>query len=100
MRKIGEENSRHKEAETRKMREITKLRKEARKNQNTIKSLQAQTAVKDQVLKRRTEQVTALKKVQKSGLSTKAAGRVPTKTGKLIDVSNISVQWANICLWS
>lgn len=84
MRKMTEENNRHKEAETRKVREISQLRKEARKQLNTIKSLQAQTAAKDQVLKRRTEQVTALRKGQRSNLSVKAAGRVPVKKGILL----------------
>lgn len=46
---MTEENNRHKEAESRKAREISQLRKEARKQMNTIKSLQAQTAAKDQV---------------------------------------------------
>lgn len=81
MRKMTEENSRHKEAESRKAREISQLRKEARKQLNTIKSLQAQGAAKDQVLKRRTEQVTALRKGQKGNLSIRAAGRVPVKKG-------------------
>lgn len=79
VRKMSEENSRHKEMDSLRTREISQLRKEARKQQNTIKSLQAQTAAKDQVLKRRTEQVTALKKGQQSRLSVKAAGRVATK---------------------
>lgn len=82
MRKINEENSRHKEAESKKAREISQLRKEARKQQSTIKSLQAQTAAKDQVLKRRTEQVTALKKGQNPKLSNKAAGRVTARKGQ------------------
>lgn len=50
MRKMTEENNRHKEEDGRKNREITKLRKEARKHMNTIKSLEAQQAAKDQVL--------------------------------------------------
>lgn len=81
MRKMQDDNSRHKEVENKKAREISQLRKEARKQQSTIKSLQAQTAAKDQVLKRRTEQVSALRKGQKAGLSLKAAGRVVSKKG-------------------
>lgn len=49
MRKMTEENNRHKEEDGRKNREISKLRKEARKQLNTIKSLEAQQAAKDQV---------------------------------------------------
>lgn len=79
MRKMTDESSRHKEAESKKAREIAQLRKESRKHLNTIKSLQAQGAAKDQILKRRTEQVTALKKGQNSMLSSKAAGRITNK---------------------
>ena len=49
MRKISEENNRHKEEESRKAREISQLRKESRKHINKIKTLQAQGAAKDQV---------------------------------------------------
>lgn len=49
MRKMTEENNRHKEEDGRKTKEISKLRKEARKQLNTIKSLEAQQAAKDQV---------------------------------------------------
>lgn len=51
MRKMTEENNRHKEEDGRKNKEICKLRKEARKQLNTIKSLEAQQAAKDQVNK-------------------------------------------------
>ncbi|XP_059619317.1 kinesin-like protein KIF21B isoform X1 [Phlebotomus argentipes] len=76
IRRMNEEVKRHNEEETRKSREIAQLRKEARKHQNTIKSLQAQGAAKDQVLKRKTEQVSALRRVQRTPLSAKASGRV------------------------
>lgn len=83
MRRITEESSRHKEMDSRRSREISALVKASRKQASTIKSLQAQTAAKDQVLKRRTEQVTALRKSQQSRLSQQAAGRVPVKKSKL-----------------
>ncbi|XP_055852546.1 kinesin-like protein KIF21A isoform X1 [Episyrphus balteatus] len=79
IRKMTEETNRHKEEETRKAREIAQLRKESRKQQNTMKSLQAQVQAKDQILKRKTEQVTALRRSQKGMLSLKASGRVPPK---------------------
>lgn len=85
MRKMTEENSRHKEEENRKQREIAQLRKEARKQTSMIKSLQAQGAAKDQVLKRKTEEVSALRKTQKNNLSMKAQGRFPTKN---ININN------------
>lgn len=79
IKKMNEQMSRHKEAESRKTREIAQLRKEQRKQSNAIKSLQTQSAVKDQVLKRRIEEVAALKRDRKSNLSAKAAGRPQQK---------------------
>lgn len=79
MRKMTEENNRHKEADARRVREIAQLRKEARKQSNMIKSLQGSVAAKDQVLKRKTEEVSVLRKSQKSQLSLKAQGRVQSK---------------------
>lgn len=80
---MNEQLARHKEAEGRKTREIAQLRKEQRKQSNAIKSLQTQSAVKDQVLKRRIEEVAALKRDRKSHMSAKAAGRVPKRNGPL-----------------
>lgn len=79
MRKMTDENNRHKEEDARRMREIAKLRKEARKQSSMIKSLEGKVASKDQVLKRKTEEVSALRRTHKNQLSTKAQGRVPTK---------------------
>lgn len=83
MKKMNEQMNRHKEVETRKAREIAQLRKESRKQSNAIKSLQTQSAVKDQVLKRRIEEVAALKRDRKSNLSAKAAGRPLQKNATL-----------------
>lgn len=82
MRKMTDDNTRHKEEDAKRMREIAQLRKEARKQSNMIKSLQGSVAVKDQVLKRKTEEVSALRKTQKNSLSTKAQGRVAASTRK------------------
>lgn len=80
IKKMNEETNRHKAEESKKAREIAQLRKESRKQQSAVKSLQAQVAAKDQILKRKTEQVTALRKSFRSGqLSVKAQGRVPAK---------------------
>lgn len=76
---MNEQVNRHKEEESRKTREIAQLRKEQRKQSNAIKSLQTQSAVKDQVLKRRIEEVAALKRDRLANLSAKAAGRVAKK---------------------
>lgn len=81
MRKMTDENNRHKAEDALRMREIAKLRKEARKQSSMIKSLQGSVAAKDQVLKRKTEEVSVLRKTHKNQLSTKAQGRVPMKKG-------------------
>jgi len=79
---MKEENQRHKESEIRRNREIAQLRKESRRHENQIRSLEAEKRQKEVVLKRKTEEVTALRKLAKPGLSNKAAGRVGTRHGK------------------
>ncbi|XP_037912108.1 kinesin-like protein KIF21A isoform X3 [Hermetia illucens] len=96
MRKMQEESNRHKEEESRKVREIAQLRKESRKQLNTIKSLQAQGAAKDQVLKRRTEEVTALRKSQRGMLSLKAQGRVQPKKTQIFSPRQARLKWENL----
>lgn len=93
---MTEQLSRHKEEETRRAREIAQLRKESRKQSNAIKSLQTQSAAKDQVLKRRIEEVAALKKDKKSHLSSKAAGRVANKTNVIFNVKTARSKWETI----
>ncbi|XP_055684227.1 kinesin-like protein KIF21A isoform X1 [Lutzomyia longipalpis] len=97
IRRMNEETKRHNEEDSRKTREIAQLRKEARKHQNTIKSLQAQGAAKDQVLKRKTEQVSALRRIQRAPLSAKASGRVNGR--KHLDEFNVRqarVKWETL----
>ncbi|XP_053692673.1 kinesin-like protein KIF21A isoform X2 [Sabethes cyaneus] len=94
MKKIQEENNKHKEMESRKTREIAQLRKESRKQVNIIKSLQAQGIAKDQVLKRKTEEVSNLRKTQRGMLSMKAAGRCPPKKSVLTqNTKNLKTKW-------
>ncbi|KAJ8986221.1 hypothetical protein NQ317_009927 [Molorchus minor] len=71
--KMKEESQKHKESEMKRLREIAQLRKESRKNANVIKSMQHERRIKDQVLKRKQEEVTVLRKKSKS---VKAAGKV------------------------
>ena len=79
MQKMKEEANRHKELELKRTREIAQLRKESRKRENEIRTLQMDKRVKESVLKRKQEEVMALRKVQASRqgvLSERAAGRV------------------------
>ncbi|XP_037037974.1 kinesin-like protein KIF21B isoform X3 [Bradysia coprophila] len=98
MRKMTEENNRHREEDGRKNKEISKLRKEARKQLNTIKSLEAQQAAKDQILKRRSEQVNALKKDKTKHLSVKAAGRLPNKknASQAFSARQARIKWESV----
>ncbi|XP_062546330.1 kinesin-like protein KIF21A isoform X2 [Armigeres subalbatus] len=97
MKKIQEENNKHKELESRKTREIAQLRKESRKQVNMIKSLQAQGAAKDQVLKRKTEEVSNLRKNQRGMMSMKAAGRFPVKKSVAAqNTKNLKAKWDSL----
>ncbi|KAL9926598.1 kinesin-like protein KIF21A isoform 2-T2 [Glossina fuscipes fuscipes] len=66
IRKLGEQASKFRMEETQKIREIAQLRKEQRKQENTVRSLQARMQAKEQVLKRKTEEVTSLRRSQRS----------------------------------
>jgi predicted RNase H-like nuclease (RuvC/YqgF family) len=81
LNKMKEEAAKHKDVEVRRNREIAQLRKESRKRENTIRSLEAEKRVKDAVLKRKKEEVTALRKMQRGPLSNKAAGRIGPRHG-------------------
>ncbi|XP_077269576.1 kinesin-like protein 31E isoform X2 [Temnothorax americanus] len=74
LNKMREEAQRHKENELRRNREIAQLRKESRRHANVIRTLEADKRMKEVVLRRKQEEVTALRKRDK-GLSQKAAGR-------------------------
>lgn len=78
LNKMREEAQRHKENELRRNREIAQLRKESRKNANMIRSLEADKKMKEVVLRRKQEEVSALRKRDR-GLSQKAAGRAAPK---------------------
>ncbi|XP_032663629.1 kinesin-like protein KIF21A isoform X2 [Odontomachus brunneus] len=78
LNKMREEAQRHKENELRRNREIAQLRKESRRNANVIRTLEADKRMKEVVLRRKQEEVTALRRRDR-GLSQKAAGRTPAK---------------------
>lgn len=77
--KMKEESQRHKQTELQRVREIAQLKKESRKNANMIKSMEAERRIKDQVLKRKQEEVSVLRKNQRGRLSIRASGRVNQK---------------------
>ncbi|CAL4147587.1 unnamed protein product, partial [Meganyctiphanes norvegica] len=81
MNKMKEDNNQAKHEQMRRNKEIAQLRKASRKQETTIRNLEAENRLKNQVLKRKTEELAVLKKVPKSGLSNKAAGRLRKKVG-------------------
>ncbi|VVC43336.1 Hypothetical protein CINCED_3A002326 [Cinara cedri] len=62
MNKIKEETTRHHEAEMKKAKEIAQLRKESRRTEIRMKNLESKSRVRDAVLKRKQEEVTALRR--------------------------------------
>jgi hypothetical protein len=94
---MKEEAAKHKDVEQRRNREIAQLRKESRKRENTIRSLEAEKRVKEVVLKRKQEEVTALRKMQRGPLSNKAAGRIGPRHGKLLEYLYFLLSY-KICL--
>ncbi|KAK7586017.1 hypothetical protein V9T40_003893 [Parthenolecanium corni] len=82
--KMKEEANKHHEQELKRNREIAQLRKESRRAENLIRSLETKNRVKDVVLKRKQEEVSALRKAARtSKMSSKAAGR-PTELVKSV----------------
>ncbi|XP_022094071.1 kinesin-like protein KIF21A isoform X3 [Acanthaster planci] len=78
MKQIREEQQKARQKEVASNRAIQKLKKESRKHENRIKSLEAEAKQKEIVLKRRQEEVQLLRK-QSKPLSDKAAGRVTSR---------------------
>ncbi|XP_069952682.1 kinesin-like protein KIF21A isoform X1 [Cherax quadricarinatus] len=81
MNKMKDDNSKAKQEELKKNKEIAQLRKASRKQETYIKSLEAENRLKNVVLKRKTEELAVLKKVPRQGLSMKASGRLRKKAG-------------------
>ncbi|XP_063220986.1 kinesin-like protein KIF21A isoform X2 [Bacillus rossius redtenbacheri] len=73
---MKEEARRHKEAELAKAREIAQLRKTHRKQENRIRNLETDSKMKEVVLRRKNEEVTALRRAARPAMSSRAAGRV------------------------
>ncbi|XP_077550325.1 kinesin-like protein 31E isoform X2 [Haemaphysalis longicornis] len=76
--RLKEEGRRHQESEKRRNRQIAQLQKESRQKENRIRSLEAQNRTKDTVLKRRHEEMAALRR-QAKPMSQRVAGRVPPR---------------------
>ncbi|XP_037745045.1 kinesin-like protein KIF21A isoform X12 [Chelonia mydas] len=78
MKQMKEEQEKARMTESRRNREIAQLKKEQRKREHQLKLLEAQKRNQEVVLRRKTEEVTALRR-QVRPMSDKAAGRVSRK---------------------
>jgi len=76
VQKMKEESSRHREQEARRNKELTQMRKLTRKNESRIRTLEAEKRMKETILKRKTEEVTSLRRNQRRA---SAGGSVKNK---------------------
>ncbi|SPP81664.1 kinesin-like protein KIF21A isoform X2 [Drosophila guanche] len=82
MKSISEQSSRHKEEDSKKSKTISKLQDDQRRQKNALLSLKEKINAKDQMLKRKTEEVIALRKSQRGRLSQRGAFNLVSKVGK------------------
>ncbi|XP_048409691.1 kinesin-like protein KIF21A isoform X1 [Stegostoma tigrinum] len=78
MKQMKEEQERARMTESRRNREIAQLKKDQRKQEHQMKLLEAKKRQQEIILRRKTEEVTALRKLSKP-MSDKVAGRVSRK---------------------
>jgi len=90
MNKIKEETTRHHEAEMKKAKEIAQLRKESRRAEIRMRNLESKSRIRDAVLKRKQEEVTALRRAARA--SNNRTGAVGTKANR----KNSKQTWINL----
>ncbi|KAL0901200.1 hypothetical protein ABMA27_006503 [Loxostege sticticalis] len=92
------EAKRHAQAEAARAKEVAQLRKESRKNANLIRSLEAETRLKEQVLKRKQEEVSLLRRGHRDKLSSRAAGRLHERNRKN-KMAHCREAWSKLDCW-
>ena len=90
VQKMKEESNRHREMELRKNREVAQLKKETRKHESKIKSLETEKRLKDTVLKRKQEEVESLRKTARK-ISNLAANK-----NKKVSQKVMKTKWQSI----
>ena len=73
---MKDETSRAKREDLRKNREIAQLRKEQRKKENYIKNLEADNRLKKAVLRRKTEELSNMKKAPRLTMRNRVTGKL------------------------
>ncbi|CAH0766143.1 unnamed protein product [Diatraea saccharalis] len=98
VQRMRTEAKRHAQAEAARAKEVAQLRKESRKNANLIRSLEAETKLKEQVLKRKQEEVSLLRRGHRDKLSSRAAGRLHERSRKS-RMAACREAWAKLECW-
>ncbi|XP_017042763.2 kinesin-like protein KIF21A [Drosophila ficusphila] len=98
MKKMSEQTSRHKEEDSRKSKEIAQLLKEQRRQKNAVLSLEAKMTAKEQILKRKTEEVIALRKSQRGKSGQRAPAHLTSKIATLDGFTSRAARhrWENL----
>ena len=99
VQKMKEESNRHREQETRKTREMAQMKKQTRVNESKIKALESEKRLKENVLRRKTEEVQALRTNQRkmSAMRTQALAakkNSPAYNKKKITQAAAKRKWA------
>ena len=99
VQKMKEESNRHREQETRRNREVSQMKKQTRVNESKIKSLESEKRLKENVLRRKTEEVQALRNNQRkmSAMRTQALAakkNSPAYNKKKINQAASKRKWA------
>ncbi|XP_047531443.1 kinesin-like protein KIF21A [Vanessa atalanta] len=98
VQRMRAESKRHAQAEAARAKEVAQLRKESRKNANLIRSLEAETRLKEQVLKRKQEEVSLLRRGHRDKLSSRAAGRLHDRSRGRSRISGREL-WSRLECW-
>ncbi|XP_017004152.2 kinesin-like protein KIF21A [Drosophila takahashii] len=98
MKKMSQQTSRHKEEDSRKSKEIAQLLKEQRRQKNAVLSLEAKVTAKEQILKRKTEEVIALRKSQRGKSGQRAPLHLTSKIATLDGFTSRAARhrWENL----
>lgn len=98
MKKMSQQSNRHKQEESRKSKEIAQLLKEQRRQKNAVLTLEAKVSAKEQILKRKTEEVIALRKSQRGKSGQRAPAHLTSKIATLDGFSTRSARhrWENL----
>ncbi|KTF85247.1 hypothetical protein cypCar_00007829 [Cyprinus carpio] len=89
MKQMKEEQQRRRMIEAKRNREIAQLKKEQRRQEYQIRSLESQKHQQEIVLRRKTQEVTALRRLAKP-MSERVAGRVARRLTGLDSLSELS----------